>query len=292
MQSLAACTSYGVGGARINPSGAALDLTPISIVQQLKELGAASPYGTDELLLADGGGNDVADLVTAYLGMTTDAGAAYTTLLAELLGWTRVSALAAGGGTALAAGGGEYMVALANSFADALTTQALDKGAQRVLVVNMPNVVRTPRFQHVLAGVAAASGGGATGAAASAQVAALVDGWVQAFNAQLKSRFATNGKVVVVDFHAELNKWLDTPSAYGLTNTTTPACPATGTDASGLPAYNIATCTATALSASQLTLGPDWWKTYVFSDNFQGTPRTNQLMGDLVVKALETKGWK
>lgn len=186
------------------------------------------------------------------------------------------------------------MTAVANLLADTLTTQAIDKGAQRVVLMTAPNVVRTPRFQQVLAGVAAASGGGSTGAAAAAQVAALADNWVVAFNTQLRARFASQARVAVVDFYAELNKWLDTPASYGLTNTTTPACPSTGTDSTGLPTYSIQTCTATALSAApQLgTSGADWWKTYVFSDNFHGTPRTNQLMGDLVVRALELKGWK
>jgi hypothetical protein len=47
-----------------------------------------------------------------------------------------------------------------------------------------------------------------------------------------------------------------------------------------LPSYTIGTCTAASLSAAPQpgTSGADWWKTYVFSDNFHGTPRTNQLM--------------
>ena len=186
------------------------------------------------------------------------------------------------------------MTAVANLMADSLNSLAIDKGAQRVILFTAPNVVRTPRFQQVLAGVAAASGGGATGAAAAAQVAALADSWVVAFNTQLKSRFASQPKVAIVDFYTEFNKWLDTPTAYGLTNTTTPACPVTGVESTGLPSYSIQTCTAASLSAAPQpgTTGPDWWKTYVFSDNFHGTPKTNQLMGDLVIKTLDAKGWK
>jgi outer membrane lipase/esterase len=288
------CTSYGVGGGRVNPSGQAGDASAFSVVQQLKDMATAGGFGPEELLLADGGGNDVADLVGAYLGASTDGGAAYVALLGELLPTAQVTTAATGGTTAFAAAGGQYMTALANLLADTLTTQAIDKGARRVVVLTAPNVVRTPRFQQVLAGVAAASGGGSTGAAAAAQVSALADSWVVAFNTQLKARFASQAKVAVVDFYAEFNKWLDTPAAYGLTNTTTPACPSTGTDSTGLPTYSIQTCTAASLLAASQTVsgGVDWWKTYVFSDNFHGTPRTNQLMGELVVKALESKGWK
>lgn len=288
------CTSYGVGGGRINPMGTAGDSSPVSVVQQLKDSAAAGNFGDTELLLADGGGNDVADMVGAFLGASTDGGAAYVGLLSELLTPAQVGAAAAGGQAGLVAGGVQYATALANVFADALTAQALNKGATRVVVVNAPNVVKTPRFQMVLAGVSAASGGGAAGAAAAAGVAAIADGWVNAFNGQVKARFASESKVAVVDFYGELNKWLATPSAYGLTNTTTPACPITGQESNGLPSYTIATCTATSLSAAPQpgTSGADWWKTYVFSDNFHGTPRTNQLMADLVTSTLSAKGWK
>ena len=288
------CTSYGVGGGRINPVGTAGNSTPFSVVQQLKDLAASGNFGTDELLLVDGGGNDAADLVGAYLGASTDGGAAYVALLSELLTGAQVGTAVAGGSAGLATAGGQYMVALANLMADTLTSQAIDKGAQRIVVFTAPNVVRTPRFQQVLAGVAAASGGGATGAAVAGQVGALADSWVVAFNTQLKARLASQPKAAVVDFYTEFNKWLDTPAAYGLTNTTTPACPVTGVESSGLPTYSIQTCTAAGLSAAPQpgTSGPDWWKTYVFSDNFHGTPKTNQLMGDLVVKTLEAKGWK
>lgn len=290
----ATCTSYGVGGGRVNPMGTAGDASPFSIVQQLKDMAAAGNFGGEELLLADGGGNDIADMVGAFLGASTDGGAAYAGLLGELLTPAQVGTAAAGGQAGLVAGGALYATALANAFADALTTHALNKGATRVVIVNAPNVVKTPRFQAVLAGVSAASGGGATGAAAAAGVAAIADGWVQAFNAQVKSRFTNESRVAVVDFYSELNKWLATPATYGLTNTTTPACPVTGQESSGLPSYTIATCTAASLSAAPQpgTSGADWWKTYVFSDNFHGTPRTNQLMADLVSSALTAKGWK
>ncbi len=288
------CTSYGVGGARVNPIGAAGDASPFSVIQQLKDMSAAKAFGESELLLADGGGNDAADLIGAYLGASADGGAAYVALLSELLTPAQVGAAVSGGAAGLAAAGGQYMVALANALADGIDTHALGKGAQRVVLVNAPNVVKTPRFQHVLAGVAAASGGGATGAAAAAQVATLAEGWVKAYNAQLQARYASQTKVAVVDFYGEFNKWLTTPATYGLTNTTTPACPVTGTDSNGLPAYTISTCTVASLSAAPQpgTSGADWWKTYVFADNFHGTPRTNQLMADLVLTTLANKGWK
>lgn len=284
------CTSHGVGGGRINVRGTDGDATPFSIVQQLKDVVASGGYRTGELLLVDGGGNDAADLVGSYLALSGDGGTAYTALLGELLTPTQVQTAINGGQTGLAAAGGQYMTALANLLADTLRDQALNKGAQRILIMTAPDVTKTPRFLAVLAGVAAQ-----TDADTAEAVRALAISWVGAFNNQLKARFAGNPRVVVVDFYAELNQWLATPATYGLTNTTKPACPATGTDGSGLPTYSLSTCTSALLSTpSSFPTGvtdPNWWQTYVFSDNFHGTPRTNQLMGQLAIDALEAKGW-
>jgi outer membrane lipase/esterase len=275
------CTSYAVGGARINVAGSAGDATPFSVLQQLRDLGTR-PYAEQDVLLVDGGGNDAADLIGAYLAANSDGGAAYVALLGELLSPTQVAQAVAGGSAGLAQAGGLYMTALADALVDTLKTQALDKGAKRVVVLNAPDVTRTPRFQAVLAGVAQAAG-----AAAAEQIATLARSWVGAFNARLVQRLAGESRAAVVDFYGALNQWLASPAAFGLTNTTGTACPITGTDAQGLPAYSIQTCTEAVAAANA---GPNW-NTYVFSDHFHGTPRTNQLMGALVTDTLRARGW-
>ncbi len=284
------CTSYAVGGAKINPPGTSQETSPISIVQQLTAASAAGRYDAEELLFVDGGGNDAADLVGAYLRASSDGGAAYVALLSELLTPEQVNAAVTGGQTALAAAGGQYMTELANRLADAVTTHALNRGAQRVVLLNAPDVTRTPRFLAVLEGVALQ-----TNQATADAVRDLARTWVQAFNGQLNARFAGNNRVAVVNFYGTLNQWLDAPATYGLTNTTHPACPGTVPPGGGLPTYTINACTATLLSATTppmgATGGASWWQTYVFSDNFHGTPRTNQLMGDLVNGVLASRGW-
>ena len=277
------CTSYGVGAARINPASAPADTTPFSVVQQLKDIAASGNYGPEELLLVDGGGNDAADLVGAYLTASTDSGASFLALVGEL------SVIPSAD---LVAVGTSYMTALANQLADAIDAEALANGAQRVVVITAPDVTVTPRFLTLLAGISAS---GPTGPATAAAVKSVANGWVVAFNNQLNSRFTGNNRVAVVDFYAELNSWIADPGAVGLTNTTIPACPAVGTDAQGLPTYSIATCTDASLNTAPFPAGEtaiNWWQTYVFSDNFHGTPRTNQLMGELVTRTLEARGWK
>ncbi|TSE21033.1 hypothetical protein Talka_00697 [Tepidimonas alkaliphilus] len=286
----ASCTSHAVGGARLNVRGSAGDATPYSVLQQLRTLGA-SGYAAQDILLVDGGGNDLADLIGAYLSATGDGGAAYTSLLAELLPADQVAAAAAGA-SGLAQAGGAYMAALADRLADTLAAEALAKGARRVVVLNAPDVARTPRFAAVLTSVAAGAGGGQAGAAAAQQVVTMARAWLDAFNGRLAQRLAGESRVALVDFRAALDQWLTNPAAYGLTNTTTPACPAAGTDAQGLPSYNLATCTEALLAANPPAgAGGAWWNGYVFSDNFHGTPHTNALMGRLVVQALRARGW-
>lgn len=282
--SAVACTSHAVGGARINPIGTANDTTPFSVVQQLTNLAADATFKETELLLVNGGGNDLADLVGAFLAISIDNGAAYTSLLAEL-GITPT----ANTPEALAQAGVAYATALADKLVAAIDSQALSQGARRVVVLNAPDIIKTPRFQQVLAGVSATAG-----APAAAQVAVVAGQWVQAFNGRLSSQLANRPTVAVVDFFNEFNTWIAIPANHGLTNTSTPACPVTGRDSIGLPTYSIQSCSAQSLSASPPAGSADanWWRTFVFSDNFHGTPKTNELMGNLVLQTLNAKGWR
>lgn len=291
--SAAACSSYAVGGGRINIPTA--PTSPFSIPQQLKDLAAEKPYGAGDLLLVDGGGNDAGDLVGAYLKAPTDGGAAYGGLLGTLLPPATVNAQLSAGPAGAANAGGLYMTALADKMFDAVKTQALDKGARKVLVLNMPGINNTPRFQATLDLVALGSGGGAAGASARQQTEAVIKGWVEAFNKQLAARFAGNASVVLVDFYTDFNNQIATPAQYGLTNVKTPACPVQGVGTDGLAIYNASTCTATSLSAQTppagASGGANWWKTYGFSDGFHPTMYGYQLLAQLVSKNLAVAGW-
>ena len=281
------CTNYAVGGGRINNFTA--PTSPVSILQQLKDAGAAG-YATGDLVLIDGGGNDAADLIGAYLGVSRDGGKAYAALLGTVLDAATVNSLLAGGATGMAQAGGAYMQALATQFAATIKAQTLDKGATRVAVLNMPGVTLTPKFRMVLASISAANG-----AAAAAQAQTLFDGWVQAFNAKLAAALAGDGRLTVVDFYASFKDQAEHPAQYAYTNVTTPACPATGVGSDGLPTYSFPTCTAAALSAmtppAGATGGADWWKSYGFADSFHPTPFGHQLMGQLVSRSLSQAGW-
>jgi phospholipase/lecithinase/hemolysin len=291
------CTSYAVGGGRINnfnpQTGAGA--SPFSITYQLQVASSAGNYKSTDLLLIDGGGNDAADLVSAYLNAAKDGGASYAAMTGTLIPAGTLAPMLASGQAGLAQVGGAYMVALADKFYGSIKTNALDKGAERILVLNTPGITNTPRFQMVLGGIAAAYGGGATGAGARAQSEALFKSWVEAFNSRLATLVANDKRIVLVDFYTAFNDQIANPAEYGLTNVTTPACPITGMGSDGLPLYNFQTCTAAALSAmtppAGATGGSNWWQTYAFSDGFHPTPLGYQLMSQLVAKSLATAGW-
>jgi len=270
------CTSYAVGGARINPAGgAAADNSPLSVIQQIRTLAAEQPVRPGELLLVDGGGNDVADLFGAY----SRGPVVFKGLLSELLSPQEAETLHTNAPVA----GSLYMSRLADRLVNALEQQVLQRGARRVAVVNVPDVTVTPRFLRILDGVSMAQG-----PQAAAGLKELAGAWVKAFNDRLAARLAKAPQVTIVDFNGLLNQWVSQPAAFGLTNVTDPVCPnltPTGPE----PTYFLGACTEGLLNKK---FAGDGWKTYVFSDNFHGTPKTNELVADAVLEALMAKAAK
>jgi len=283
---VAGCTNFAIGGARV-VAGAARggSASPLTIGTQMAQRAAQRPYRADDLVLLDGGGNDAADLVGAFLGATNDAGkAALQQFLLQQLDAATLQALFGQDPTGGLAGGA-YMKALAGTFYGQIKAQVLDKGAQRVVILNSPDITVTPRFRAVLGAVAAST--------SPEQAAALQAGirqWLGAFNGQLAALAAGDARVAVVDFYSTLNGQLANPAPNGLSNTTDAACPVVGAGADGLPAYDFATCTSANLDA-QAGKSPGWWRSYAFSDGFHPTPRGHELMAESVRAAMLAKGW-
>jgi len=287
----AGCTDFAIGGGRINNASA--PTSPVAIPVQLQAASASANFSATDLLVIDGGGNDAADLVGAYLNAPNDSAASFAALLSTQLNPTVVATNLGQGAAGVVSAGGLYMAALADTFFNASKTSALDKGATHVFVLNMPAITKTPRFQMVLDHIAAVSGGGTTGATARAQAEAVFDGWIQAFNTELAAKFAGNANVALVDFYTAFKDQVAHPAQYGLSNATTPACPITGVGSDGLPTYTFATCTDAALSAAPPSgvTDPNWWMAYAFSDSFHPTPYGHKLIGQLISKSLASVGW-
>lgn len=296
----AGCTNYAIGGAQINyvdTTGKSLN-TAISVLQQIKDAGAAGVSAND-LLLIDGGANDAAALITAVLtyqgaaavyaatgasadGVKAQAAQQYLqAFLATLVDGPTLAALLPTGSDGIVKAGGIYMQTLAQKLVASVQTELLAKGATRIAVLNVPAIQMTPKFTAVLAQIAQQQG-----AAASAQAAALLDGWVSAFNGTLKAALASESRVVVVDFYTEFKGQIANPAQYNFTNSTVSVCSKIGTD-------NLAVCTADKLSANipQGETSADWWKSYVFANSFHPTPYGYQQMSQLVSRSLAQAGW-
>ncbi len=292
------CTNYAVAGGRVNnltntatPSNA----VPFSIPYQMAA-GSASLTASD-LVIVDGGANDLADITGAFLGVSTSPTglATYEAALDSLLGAGHAAAIiGVPSSTSLATAGGAYAQALAQSLVAATKASVLSKGVAKVVMVNSVDFTMTPRFQAILGGVAAASG-----AAQAAAVQGAVQAWIQAFNAGL-AQGLTGTNVQIFDFYTEGNRIVNDPAQYGLTNITTPACPkvAGGVDtvtgqASLSYAVTVAACNSASMSA-HIPVGetsPDWWKSYAYSDNFHPTPQLHQLIAQSISLQLARAGW-
>ncbi|WP_280191424.1 SGNH/GDSL hydrolase family protein [Delftia sp. PS-11] len=280
-----ACTNYAVGGGRINYTKA--PTAPISITQQILAAGAAG-FTADDLAVIDGGANDAADVIGAFLSASQDQGASFQALLGTKIDAATLGTLLKQGQSGMAQAGGLYMQTLAKGYVASIQTHVLGKGAMRVAILNVPAITLTPRFQMVLQSISQKQG-----SAAADQLATVFDGWVQAFNQQLSASFAGDSRVAIIDFYDEFKRQMADPAQYQYTNVKKAACPVAGIGSDGLPNYDFPTCTEAVLSKS-IPVGEtsaDWWKSYSFSDSFHPTPYAHQQISQLASRTLARAGW-
>lgn len=279
--STAGCTNFAIGGGEIfntNPGG---PNSPQTIGTQLaRKITTLGNYTSTDLVLIDGGGNDMADLVTAQLS----GSAAYQNFLTQQLDVDTITASLAQDPTGANAAAA-YMQTLATNFYSQIKTQTLDKGATHVAVLNMPDITLTPEIKSVLAFVEASAG---TPASQALQIA--IRAWTSTYNTQLKAMIGNDSRVVLIDFNADFTDQISNPSSYSLSNALDAACPVVGYTSLDVPQYDFASCTDTSLDAIPgKTAG--WWKKYAFSDGFHPTPYGHQLLANSVTRGLTRAGW-
>jgi phospholipase/lecithinase/hemolysin len=197
-------------------------------------------------------GNTAAAQATVYGPMVTQA-QADATAAGQKAGADYLTANAAGVVTAMATAGGQL--------AALVKTQIIAKGANYVVVNNLPDVASTP-----------------SGKSQSAAVQSLIKTAVDAFNAQLKAGVASEPKVLYVDLWTVSHDEVINPGPYGLTNTSTPAC---GPNALGTTSL---VCNAKNVIAGDVSH-------YMFADDVHPTPFENWLVARYVLEQMATKGW-
>jgi phospholipase/lecithinase/hemolysin len=203
-----------------------------------------------------------AAVTAAVMAGNTNAGnpAVYGPMVAKAQadGATAGNNYAAANGPALVAKMGGYGAELAGL----VKTEIVGKGANYVVLNNLPDVANTP-----------------SGKSQSASTQQLIAAMVDAFNAQLKAGVASEAKVLYVDLFTVSRDEVQNPAVYGLTNVTTPAC---GPNALGT--------TSLACNATNTLSGVDV-SHYMFADDIHPTPYEYSLVARYVAEQMIVKGW-
>lgn len=211
-------------------------------------------------------GSTSTTIVQAAVGAAVQAGnlpAASPAVYGPIVAKAQSEAAAAGAkaGAEYAAQQGPLMVAAMGKagfdLAALVKTELVAKGANYVIVNNLPDVASTP-----------------SGKKQSADIQTLIKTMVDTFNAELKANLGQDPRILYVDLFSVSRDHVANPAIYGLTNTAVPAC----TSDSSL------TCTSKTLS------GPDV-SHYMFADDVHPTPYENWLVARDVLKDMAVKGW-
>jgi outer membrane lipase/esterase len=180
----------------------------------------------------------------------------------------KAQAAAATAGAAYAAANGPKLVAAMATAATELSAlvknQIIGKGANYVVVNNLPDIGTTPFAKSI-----------------DANTLALVNAMVKTFNDTLAAGVGTEAKVVYVDTFAASHDQATNPGPYGLTNVTNTAC---DLSAAKNPLGSSLGCNGTNLIAGDVSH-------YSFADEVHPTPFVQLLLARYVSKYMAQKGW-
>ena len=142
--------------------------------------------------------------------------------------------------------------------------QIIAKGANYVIVNNLPDVAGTP-----------------SGLSKDANTKALINAMVSAFNGELSGGLSANAKVLLVDVFAVSHDQGTNPGPYGLTNVSETAC---DLSAPGNILGSSLVCNGTNLKAGDVSH-------YSYADDVHPTPFNNLLLARYVAKDMVVRGW-
>jgi outer membrane lipase/esterase len=248
------CFGYAQGGSRVtNPVGPANkalialgdnsgllgQLTDPLVNQVARHLAASNNQfsGTDIVTVLAGGNDLFLNLATlnAQIGGGVDPTAAST---------AAVGAMGQAG----------------TELATLVRTRMVANGAQRVVVVTVPDVSKTP-----------------FGVSLGASTTPLLQSMVTTFNQKLTEGLNGVSGVIVVDGYALSQKVAAAPADYGVTNATTPACDARAQ----LQSLSCTSATTVAADVSK----------YLYADGVHPTPLGHKIYADAAIDAMVRAGW-
>jgi len=235
---------------------------------------AAVTIGTAIQTTAAAGGTPT-QIVQAAIGAAIQSGAPMTladpTVYGPIVAKATSDATAAGQ-TAGAKAGAEYatkngpalvpkMGQAGAELAALVKTQIVGKGANYVVVNNLPDMSITPAAKSKDAGTQA-----------------LIKAMVDTFNGQLKAGLAGEAKVLYVDLATLSADQYVNPAPYGLSNTHDVAC---GSNVLGGASL---ICTASNVVSGDVSH-------YMFADDVHPTPFEHSLIAKYVAEQMIVKGW-
>ena len=279
---IATCFSYAQGGSRVTlPVGpgnkalgggnAILGQLTVPVVTQINNhlTKVGGSFTGKELITVLAGGNDLfiqSGSFGAIAGGATGAAAVGAGFVA---GWTNgadatAGVLAAGGPAAIQAAQTASVVGMGKAggeLAAYVKTLLVAKGAKTVVVVNLPNVSKTP-----------------FALSQTPQTQGYINLLATTFNTALKDGLAGTPGVVLADAYTESTTQATNPAPYGLTNVTGKAC----------SANNALGGTALVCNASNLNAG-DVSK-YQYADDVHPTPYGYELLAKFVLSEMLKAG--
>lgn len=251
------CVNYAQGGARVtDPVGpwnkALLGLgDPSGYLGQLTEPVSAQ---VSNHLLRSGGRFAEGEFVTVWAGAND--------LFMQL--FQLQAAIAGGADPAQAAQAAVQAMATAGAeLAATVQDQIVGKGARRVLVLTVPDVGLTP-----------------FAAGQPAPTRALMTSMAAAFNASLNAGLAADDRILVLDMFATSQDQAADPSAWLLSNVTTPAC-----DLAKMPIPSSLVCSSPGtVIAGDTSL-------YLYADDVHPTPFGHLLVAAAAYDAMVQRDW-
>jgi phospholipase/lecithinase/hemolysin len=262
----------------------------VALAPAANQAAAATAIGTAVATAAAASGATATSIISAAItaAATHAATNGYTTTAvanAATIGATAGAAATAAGNTYAATTGaqiaGASMVQAASELVAAVKAQIIAKGATHVVVVNLPNVARTPM---ALATVVYNADGTVKDNSQQKLVAALT----QAFNDTLAAGLSGVKEALLVDAFAENTRQMDNPAHYALTNVTNVACNL-GYGKNIFATLGNLDGSSLVCNTGNLVSGDT--SHYMFADNVHPTPYEHKLLAQYVNKALILAGW-
>lgn len=251
------CFNYAQGGSRVTEPFGPGNPATLALGDTRGYLGALTEPVSAQIahhLAVAGGSFAAGDLVTVMAG-GNDALVQLSRLTAAIKAGASADAL-----NVLGVQIRDALTLAGTQLVGLIQSQLLDKGAQRVVVVLLPDVGVTPAV-----------------AALSPTQRASVSQLALALNLPLLQAFANEPRVLVADAYTASELQALAPAKYGLLNTTTPACDLTKA--------------STALFCSAATTVAADVSKYWFSDDVHLTPYGYQLLARVVTDTMTRANW-